>query len=622
MSRATSRTRALLPVLSSLLATPALVLPPLAASPAAADGDHPPRHEGRSGFDLQAHRGGLGLTVESTVPAFANALELGVSTLELHVQITEDRVAVVTHDRKVDDKKCRDTAPTTPGDPEWPYVGKYVHTLTLAQVKTLDCGSQRQPAHPDQELHPGERMPTLDRVLDLVNDYRAHGVLLNIETKVEAGAPSETAPRERFVQEVARDVREAGLVDQVTIQSFDWGALMRMAEVEPRFPTVALTNHDFLQVDQPGASPWLGGLDIDDFDDDPVAAVDSFGASAFSPVHGFPQHGTVSDPDYQPYVTRDMVDRAHRRGIAVVPWTVNDAPTMRSLMDVGVDGLITDYPDRLREVMAERGLRLPRGYDAPRTGGVEPLDRAHAHNDYEHPRPLHDALSHGFTSVEADVWLVDGELLVAHDRHEVRPGRTLESLYLDPLVERTRAHGGDVYVDWDGELQLLIDVKSEAGPTYDAVDAELREHRRVLTRFSGTAGSGEIRHNAVTAVISGNRDLPAMRAQRVRYAGYDGRVPDLGSGLTAYDAPLVSDSWARNFTWQGVGPMPEGERERLHDLVDRAHAAGQRIRFWATPDLPTPARDAVWRELLAADVDHLNTDDLAGLEAFLRTHDG
>ena len=348
------------------LSAPLLIvlLQPLTAGPAAAA----PQPE----FDLQAHRGGLGLTVESTLPAFAKALELGVSTLELDVQITADRVAVVTHDRRVSGQKCRDTAPLTPGDPEFPYVGKYVNTLDLAQVKTLDCGSQQLAAHPQQELHPGERIPTLTEVLGLVNDHRAKKVGLNIETKVEAGAPSETAPRERFVQEVVADVREAGLVDQVTIQSFDWGALMRMAEVEPRFPLIALTNRDFLQVDQPGASPWLGGIDVDDFDDSLVAAAASFGASAISPVHGFPQDGKVTDAGYEPYVTKAMVDEAHAAGLEVVPWTVDDKPTMASLMDKGVDGMITDYPDRLRELMADRGLRLPRAYDAPRRTDAKP----------------------------------------------------------------------------------------------------------------------------------------------------------------------------------------------------------------------------------------------------------
>ena len=221
------------------------------------------------------------------------------------------------------------------------------------------------PVSPERVTVPGAGMPLLREVFDLVRRYRADGVTLNAETKVEAGAPTETAPREQFVQVVARLVREAGLLDQVTIQSFDWGALMRMREVEPRLPIVALTNGDFLQVGQPGASPWLGGLDIDDFGGDPIAAIKSFGATAFSPVHGFPQNGKVTDAGYRPYVTKAMVDSAHAAGIKVIPWTVDDQPTMRKLIDDGVDGLITDYPDRLRDVLAERGLALPTAYASP-----------------------------------------------------------------------------------------------------------------------------------------------------------------------------------------------------------------------------------------------------------------
>ncbi|QFG22329.1 glycerophosphodiester phosphodiesterase family protein [Actinomadura sp. WMMB 499] len=324
------------------------------------------RDRGRHGerFDLQAHRGGLGLVAESTTAAFANALRLGVSTLELDVQITQDRHAVVTHDRRVSGSKCEDTGPAFPGDPEYPYVGKYVKDLTLRQVWTLDCGSLTHPGHPAQRPVPGARMPLLSEVFGLVHRYRAYGVKLNIETKVEAGAPEETAPREQFVRITAHEVRRARMLRQVTIQSFDWGALMRMREVEPRLELVALTNYDFLQTGQPGRSPWLGGIDIDDFGGDPLRAIKSFGASTFSPVHGFPQDGTVTDPGYRPYVTGAMVDRAHRLGLKVVPWTINDAATMHKLIDDGVDGIITDRPDRLRAVMADRGLRLPKRYEA------------------------------------------------------------------------------------------------------------------------------------------------------------------------------------------------------------------------------------------------------------------
>lgn len=352
-------------MLRSVLALTGALVIPVAALSAPAHAQTQPQTQSQESFDLQAHRGGLGLVVESTLPAFENALRLGVSTLELDVQITRDGEAVVTHDRQISDHNCQDTGPAFPDDPLYPYVGSYIKDLTLEQVRTLDCGSRQHPNHPDQEVVPGERMALLSEVFDLVHRYRAYGVDLNIETKVEAGAPEETAPREEFVDVVVAEVRQARMLRQVTIQSFDWGALMLVREREPFLPIVALTNYTFLEVGQPGASPWLGGIDIDDFDGDPLLAVDSFGADAFSPVHGFPQNGTIGDPDYEPYVTAEMVEQAHGLGIDVIPWTVNDPATMQSLVDAGVDGLITDYPDRLREVMADNGLRLPRPLRLP-----------------------------------------------------------------------------------------------------------------------------------------------------------------------------------------------------------------------------------------------------------------
>lgn len=366
-----------LPSVRTVLATGVVIAAAVALVPvgiAAADGPSRPGGDPRPGhgdqrFDLQAHRGGMGLTVESTLAGFGRALDIGVSTLELDVQITEDGHAVVTHDRDPGPRVCTDTEPAFPGDPEYPYVPgvRYVKDLTLAQVLTLDCGSVTKAEYPGQQAVPGARMLQLSEVFELVHERRAHQVMLNIETKVEAGAPDQTAPREQFVQVVAREVREAGLLDQVTVQSFDWGALMRMREVQPELPIVALTNgQQFLQAGRPGASPWLGGLDIDDFGGDLVAAADSFGADALSPVHGDPQNGTVGDPGYRPYTTRAVVEDAHAVGMRVIPWTVDDVPTMQSLVDIGVDGIITDHPDRLRALMADNGLKLPKASPARR----------------------------------------------------------------------------------------------------------------------------------------------------------------------------------------------------------------------------------------------------------------
>ena len=157
----------------------------------------------------------------------------------------------------------------------------------------------------------------------------------------------------------------------MTIQSFDWGALMLMREVEPRLPVVALTNgQQFLQAGLPGASPWLGGIDIDDFpgslQQQFVAAAASFGADAVSPVHGSPQNGTVGTPGYEPFTTAELVDAAHAAGMDVVPWTVNDRATIEALIGVGVDGVITDLPDLGREILADQGFRLPKAYPPPR----------------------------------------------------------------------------------------------------------------------------------------------------------------------------------------------------------------------------------------------------------------
>ncbi|MGL5816905.1 MAG: esterase-like activity of phytase family protein [Phycicoccus sp.] len=313
-------------------------------------------------LDVQAHRGGIGMTTEETVAGFAKALELGVTTLELDTQVTEDRAVVVTHDRQVQGAKCRDTAPAFDGDPEYPYVGRYVRDLTLAQVRTLECGWQQLPGFPAQEAVAGP-MAELSDVFDLVRRHRARVVTLNVETKVEAGAPEQTAPREVFVGAVAEEIRRSGLQRQVVVQSFDWGALRVMHEELPRVPLAALTNVDFLQVGQPGASPWLGGIDADDFGGDFVAAADSIpGVEVLSPVHGFPQSGRIGQAGYRFYTDADLVRRAHERGLTVIPWTVNDPATLEALVDAGVDGVITDYPNVLREVLRTRGMPLPRAY--------------------------------------------------------------------------------------------------------------------------------------------------------------------------------------------------------------------------------------------------------------------
>ncbi|KGN39253.1 hypothetical protein N803_01835 [Knoellia subterranea KCTC 19937] len=251
----------------------------------------------------------------------------------------------------------------------------------------------------------------------------------------------------------------------------------------------------------------------------------------------------------------------------------------------------------------------------PSHPSVQPLERAHAHNDYEHDRPLLDALDHGFTSAEADVWLVDGELYLGHDGPDL--DRTLRAEYLEPLAQRFRENGGSIHRGWRADFRLLIDVKSEGTAAWPVIERQLTAYPQLFSVYR----NGRAHERAVTAVISGNRDLAAMQAATTRFSFYDGRMSDLGGPLDTSLVPLISDNWTKFFTWQGIGPMPEAERARLQQIVATAHANGQQVRFWATPDLALPNREALWRELVAADVDVLNTDDLAGLQDFLLAED-
>ncbi|MEU1267815.1 phosphatidylinositol-specific phospholipase C/glycerophosphodiester phosphodiesterase family protein [Streptomyces sp. NPDC005799] len=246
-----------------------------------------------------------------------------------------------------------------------------------------------------------------------------------------------------------------------------------------------------------------------------------------------------------------------------------------------------------------------------------PLWRAHAHNDYEHPRPLFDALDHRFGSVEADIFLVGDQLLIGHTVDDLDPTRTLESLYLDPLARIVKANHGTVYRGWHRPLQLLIDIKTEGSSTYLELDRHLQRYKHLFTTYA----HGRVHAGAVTNVISGDRAarIP-MEAQSVRRAFYDGRLTDLGTSAPASFVPLISDNWQLNFTWLGVGAFPEAERQKLRGIIGQVHKAGQTVRFWNTPDVAGPARDALWTELLAAGVDYFNTDDLAGLESFLDAH--
>ena len=236
------------------------------------------------------------------------------------------------------------------------------------------------------------------------------------------------------------------------------------------------------------------------------------------------------------------------------------------------------------------------------------LTRAHAHNDYAHPRPLFDALAARFGSIEADVFLVDGKLLVAHERKTLTPEKTLEALYLEPLRARIAANRGSVYGDGVG-VTLLIDVKTEAAATYAVLHRVLAGYAEMVTRYE----NGEVKSGAISVIISGNRARAAMEQAALRYAAMDGRLGDLAAPLSAPSLiPLVSDTWAKLSSWRGDGPLPEADREKIKTRVQQAHAQGRRLRLWAAPDTP-----AAWEILDACGVDLINTDRLKELAAYL-----
>ena len=233
--------------------------------------------------------------------------------------------------------------------------------------------------------------------------------------------------------------------------------------------------------------------------------------------------------------------------------------------------------------------------------------RAHAHNDYLHERPLLDALDNGFCSVEADIFLVEGELLVAHFLIMTRKDRTLKSLYLDPLRERVKENGGSVYGDGT-PLTLLIDIKRDGADTYKVLAKQLAEFPDLF----GEVIDGKRKLGPVRPIISGDRAVETIKADANRLVGIDGRLGDFGKNKSTDLMPLISDNWRNHFKWRGEGEFPEPEKEKLKQIVARAHQEKRMLRFWASPDTK-----AAWQELDRSGVDLINTDNLSGLNHFL-----
>jgi glycerophosphoryl diester phosphodiesterase len=300
-------------------------------------------------FDLQGHRGARGLVPENTLEAFTAALAIGVTTLELDLAMTKDGVLVVSHDSRLNPDHTR--------GPDGKFLtaeGPAIRSLTLAELGQYDVGRLKPgtayaATFPEQRGMDGIRIPTLSAVFDLVRQAKADHVRFNIETKLTPTSGTDTPDPEAFAAALAKAVRDAGLAARVTLQSFDWRTLLAMRRIAPEIDRVCLSieggSGDTLARGRPGPSPWTAGLDIDDFGGSAPRLVAAAGC-------------TVWSPNYR-NVTPEALAEAGALRLQVIPWTVNERPDMARLIQMGVSGIITDYPDRLRAVMAEKDMPLP-----------------------------------------------------------------------------------------------------------------------------------------------------------------------------------------------------------------------------------------------------------------------
>lgn len=294
-------------------------------------------------FDLQGHRGTRGLEPENTLAAFEHAVAIGVTTLEMDAAITADGVVVVSHDPALN------PAITRGSDGRWLTArGPLIRSLTYAELQAFDVGrvdpsSAYGRQFPDQQARDGQRVPQLAAVFARVKELGADQVRFDIETKVFPTRPDDTLPPEPFVRALLRVVREAGMVNRVMIQSFDWRTLQLVQKLEPAIETVYLTSRS-RNFDTLDGGTWTAGMQLRDY---PSVGhmVKAAGGAIWAPALAG--------------LTEDALKSARRLGLKVIPWTVNDPADIDRLIAWGADGVISDYPDRVREVMQRRGMPLP-----------------------------------------------------------------------------------------------------------------------------------------------------------------------------------------------------------------------------------------------------------------------
>jgi glycerophosphoryl diester phosphodiesterase len=299
-------------------------------------------------FDLEGHRGARGLAPENTLAAFRKAIEIGVTTIETDMAVTRDGVIVISHDPFLNPDVVRDA------DGRWLAAkGPAIHALTLAELRRYDIGrlnpaSAYAKQFPEQRPSDGERFPELSEVMAL-GKSSASPVRFNIETKITPTSGDDTPDPATFARLTVAAVRAAGMTERVTVESFDWRTLVEVKRLAPEIETSCITirskDMDTVSAPDGAASPWHAGLSLRDHGGSLAATVKAVGCGVWSMFWRNLAPGDVAE--------------AHALGLKVLPWTVNDPSEMRKLIELGVDGIITDYPDRLRTVMAERKMPLP-----------------------------------------------------------------------------------------------------------------------------------------------------------------------------------------------------------------------------------------------------------------------
>jgi glycerophosphoryl diester phosphodiesterase len=299
-------------------------------------------------FDLQAHRGGRGLLPENTLAAFAHALDLGVDTLELDIAITADGVPVISHDAALNPAFTRDAQGRWIREP-----GPLIRSLTLEQLQRYDVGRldpSREYARslPQQQPRDGQHIPTLAALFELVRERGADKVRFNIETKISPDQPDATLEPAAFLDRLLPVIQQSGMQERTMIQSFDWRSLRLVRQRAPAMETVYLTIES-ARANNVHDPLWTAGMDWRDH----ASTAHMVKANA----------GTTWSPNFN-QIDATKVKAAQQLGLKVIPWTVNDARDMDRLIAWGVDGIITDYPDRLRAAMQRAGLPLP----TPRQG--------------------------------------------------------------------------------------------------------------------------------------------------------------------------------------------------------------------------------------------------------------